>query len=113
MARASELIDCRRAFWWLLGGVLIPSVALVAFGVVAVANERAAVERRLADEYGARLRALDNSLHERLEAAARSIAVPGAQPHSLPPPPFLLAPPGPIPAAPEELARRAPAPPGR
>src|SRR5258708_35981583 len=85
MARASELIDCRRAFWWLLGGVLIPSVALVAFGVVAVANERAAVERRLADEYGARLRALDNSLHERLDAPPRPISAPGAPLHRLTP----------------------------
>jgi len=59
MARSSELIDFRRAFWWLLGGVLIPSISLVAFGVVAVANERAAVERRLSDEYVARLRLLD------------------------------------------------------
>ena len=78
MARASELIDFRRAFWWLLGGVLIPSISLVAFGVVAVANERAAVERRLSEEYGARLRKLDQALHARLEVAARTIATPGA-----------------------------------
>jgi two-component system phosphate regulon sensor histidine kinase PhoR len=107
MARASELIDFRRAFWWLLGGVLIPSVALVAFGVVAVANERAAVERRLADEYGARLRALDSSLHEKLEAAARTIATPGAQRDRLLRPTFLLDARGRLPAGLEELARRA------
>jgi len=58
MAETSELIEFRRAFVWLLCGMLLPSVALVAFGVVAVANERAAVERRLAEEYDARLRAL-------------------------------------------------------
>ena len=58
MAGTSELIEFRRAFVWLLCGMLLPSVALVAFGVVAVANERAAVERRLAEEYDARLRAL-------------------------------------------------------
>src|SRR5262249_39660586 len=51
MAETSELIEFRRAFVWLLCGMLLPSVALVAFGVVAVANERAAVERRLAEEY--------------------------------------------------------------
>src|SRR4051812_30684648 len=53
MAETSELIEFRRAFVWLLCGMLLPSVALVAFGVVAVANERAAVERRLAVEYDA------------------------------------------------------------
>ena len=42
MAETSELIEFRRAFVWLLCGMLLPSVALVAFGVVAVANERAA-----------------------------------------------------------------------
>jgi signal transduction histidine kinase len=68
--RNSELIDFRRAFWWLLGGVLLPSIALVAFGVVAVANERAAVEARLAEEYGAKLRAFGQSLLERLDAEA-------------------------------------------
>jgi len=41
-------------FLWLLCGMLLPSVALVAFGVVAVANERAAVERRLTEDYDAR-----------------------------------------------------------
>ncbi len=69
-SRNSELIDFRRAFWWLLGGVLLPSVALVAFGVVAVANERAAVEARLAEEYGGKLRVLGKSLLERLDAEA-------------------------------------------
>jgi signal transduction histidine kinase len=69
-SRHSELIDFRRAFWWLLGGVLLPSIALVAFGVVAVANERAAVEARLAEEYGGKLRALGQTLLERLDAEA-------------------------------------------
>ncbi|MBS2025262.1 MAG: two-component sensor histidine kinase [Deltaproteobacteria bacterium] len=72
MARTSELIDFRRAFWWLLGGVLLPSIALVAFGVVAVANERAAAERRLADEYGGRLRTLETVLRARLDQAAET-----------------------------------------
>jgi len=50
MAGTRDLIDFRRAFLWLLCGMLLPSVALFAFGVVAVANERAAVERRLENE---------------------------------------------------------------
>src|SRR5919199_3723535 len=70
MAGTSELIDFRRAFVWLLCGMLLPSVALVAFGVVAVVNERVAVERRLETQYSARLRVLDTDLRARLEAAA-------------------------------------------
>ncbi len=70
---ASELIEFRRAFIWLLCGMLLPSVALVAFGVVAVANERAAVERRLAQDYDARLNALARDLSVRLDQAARSV----------------------------------------
>ncbi len=76
VARASELIDFRRAFWWLLGGVLLPSVALVAFGVVAVTNERAAVERRLNDEYTSKLTLLEGALRSRLDqAAARELSL--------------------------------------
>ena len=74
MAGTTELIDFRRAFVWLLCGMLLPSVALIAFGVVAVVNERVAVERRLETEYGARLRALDGDLGARLRAAADAAA---------------------------------------
>src|SRR5947208_6768935 len=74
MAKTSELIEFRRAFVWLLCGMLLPSVALVAFGFVAVANERAAVERRLSEEYAARLRVLANDLTQRLDRAARAAA---------------------------------------
>ena len=74
MAETSELIEFRRAFVWLLCGMLLPSVALVAFGVVAVANERAAVERRLAEEYDARLRALGLDLLARLDRSAEAVA---------------------------------------
>jgi hypothetical protein len=73
---ASELIDFRRAFLWLLCGMLLPSVALVAFGVVAVANERAAVEHRLENEYQARLGILKEDLEARLQAAATSAGRP-------------------------------------
>jgi signal transduction histidine kinase len=69
----SEFIEFRRAFVWLLCGMLLPSVALVAFGVVAVANERAAVERRLAEEYDARLDILERALLGRLDQAAESV----------------------------------------
>src|SRR3954462_13455971 len=69
MAQTSELTEFRRAFVWLLCGMLLPSVALVAFGVVAVANERAAVERRLAEEYQSRLQSLQSDLMTRLDRA--------------------------------------------
>jgi signal transduction histidine kinase len=72
VAQTSELIEFRRAFVWLLCGMLLPSVALVAFGFVAVANERAAVERRLSDEYTARLQLLERDLSARLDQAART-----------------------------------------
>jgi signal transduction histidine kinase len=74
MAQASEYIEFRRAFVWLLCGMLLPSVALVAFGVVAVANERAAVERRLAEEYETRLRTLEHEIHVRLDQVADAAA---------------------------------------
>jgi signal transduction histidine kinase len=72
VAQTSELIEFRRAFVWLLCGMLLPSVALVAFGVVAVANERAAVERRLSEEYAARLQLLSDDLAQRLDLAAHA-----------------------------------------
>jgi two-component system phosphate regulon sensor histidine kinase PhoR len=74
MAETSEVIEFRRAFVWLLCGMLLPSVALVAFGVVAVANERAAVERRLSEEYDARLRTLASEVMARLDRAADAVA---------------------------------------
>src|SRR5438552_8956391 len=74
MSGTTELIDFRRAFVWLLCGMLLPSVALVAFGVVAVVNERAAVERRLETDYRARLHTLDGDLRARLKTAADAAA---------------------------------------
>ncbi|HUJ27438.1 MAG TPA: ATP-binding protein [Myxococcales bacterium] len=74
MPETSELIEFRRAFVWLLCGMLLPSVALVAFGVVAVANERAAVEQRLAEDYDARLRTLQRAVLARLDQAAEAVA---------------------------------------
>src|SRR5437870_12842547 len=79
MPDTSELIEFRRAFVWLLCGMLLPSVALVAFGVVAVANERAAVERRFAEEYGARLETLERDLLSRLDQAANSVPSDGKE----------------------------------
>jgi signal transduction histidine kinase len=80
MAKTSELIEFRRAFVWLLCGMLLPSVALVAFGVVAVYNERAAVESRLAEDYEARLKLLAHEIQARLDRAADAVAAGRADP---------------------------------
>src|SRR5882672_10203737 len=80
MAGTSDLLEFRRAFFWLLCVMLLPSVALVAFGVVAVANERAAVERRLTEDYDARLRARALDLVGRLDKAADAVAAGGTDP---------------------------------
>src|SRR3989442_13276223 len=101
MAETSELIEFRRAFVWLLCGMLLPSVALVAFGVVAVANERAAVERRLAEDYTARLEILPRALLARPDNPAHSPRhappAPPPPPHPPPRPPHPLPPPHPPP----------------
>ena len=99
MPETSELIEFRRAFVWLLCGMLLPSVALVAFGVVAVANERAAVERRLAEEYDARLHSVAQDLGLRLDRAADAVAAGRADP--------LIALVQPLEAPPPELAEAA------
>jgi signal transduction histidine kinase len=102
MAEASEYIEFRRAFVWLLCGMLLPSVALVAFGVVAVANERAAVERRLAEDYELRLRVLDGELLNRLDRAADAVAAGARDPLISSVEPLSYLPPGL-----EDAARRA------
>ena len=106
MAGSSELTEFRRAFVWLLCGMLLPSVALVAFGVVAVANERAAVERRLTDEYDGRLAALQRDLTVRLDQAAEAVA---AQPPR-PEPPDATPAVGPVPPDHARPPRAAPPP---
>ena len=54
-------------FLWL---VVLPVVGLVGFGVLAISNERAAVERRFVDEYAGRLRVLAASLARLLETGS-------------------------------------------
>src|SRR5947209_9554242 len=103
MAETSELIEFRRAFVWLLCGMLLPSVALVAFGVVAVANERAAVEQRLAEDYDARLAVLRRDLLARLDQAAENVAAGKRDPLIAAVSPLR----GPQPAALHEAAQRA------
>jgi len=45
-----ELLSFRRTFALLILLVVVPSAALSGFGVLAIINERAAVEKRLRDQ---------------------------------------------------------------
>ena len=73
-SRPTELLDFQRAFLLLVLLVVVPSIGLVAFGVLAIRHERAAVERSLATSYGTRLDALESDLDSRLERAAANAA---------------------------------------
>src|SRR4051812_11574417 len=58
----ARLLSFRRAFALLLLLVVLPSVGLSGFGIVAIVNERAAVEKRLAATWGARVEAVAERL---------------------------------------------------
>jgi len=64
-----DLLSFRRAFVLLLLLVVLPACGLAAFGVVAIVNERAAVEKRLSDAWRGRLGTLAHALVERLDGA--------------------------------------------
>lgn len=70
MKRAPPAVDVRRLYTRFILLVVVPAVGLVSFGVLAISNERAAVEKRFADEYGARLRTLAEHLAGQLEETA-------------------------------------------
>lgn len=71
-----ETTDVRRLYLRFILLVVVPTLGLVAFGVMAISNERAVVERRFADEYAARLRTLAEHLAAQLDAAADSLERP-------------------------------------
>lgn len=78
-----ELLSFRRAFALLLVLVVLPSVALSGFGVLAIVNERTLVEKRLEALSRTRLSALSASLPSRLEKASEPlfegpVAAPGS-----------------------------------
>src|SRR4051812_12000921 len=72
MARSRDIFSFRRNFLLLLLSVVLPSAALSGFGVLAIKNERAAVEKNLEAAYG-------TQLSRREEAVARHIDQPLAQ----------------------------------
>ncbi|AKU90159.1 sensor histidine kinase [Vulgatibacter incomptus] len=60
--RRADLFDFRRVFYLLLFTVCVPSLALSTFGILAIKQERAVVEKQLEDLYGARLDTLSEEL---------------------------------------------------
>jgi signal transduction histidine kinase len=65
--RNSDIFSFRRNFLWLLILVAAPSAGLSGFGVLAIKNERAAVEKNLELAYASQLAQLEASLAERLD----------------------------------------------
>src|SRR5262249_40552141 len=63
-----KLLSFRRTFTLLLLLVVLPSAALSGFGVLAIVNERAAVEKRLEAAWGGKLEALGKRLEAQLKA---------------------------------------------
>ncbi|MEW5738422.1 MAG: HAMP domain-containing sensor histidine kinase [Myxococcota bacterium] len=64
-----EFLSFRRTFTLLILLVVLPSAGLSGFGVVAIVNERAAVEKRLETVWGARLATAEAELEASLAAA--------------------------------------------
>ena len=69
MARTPTINSFRRTFALLLLLVVLPSAGLSGFGVVAIINERAAVEKRLEAAWTGTLEGLSETLPEALRAA--------------------------------------------
>lgn len=66
-------LDVRRLISRFIILVVVPTVGLVAFGVLAINNERAAVEQRFKDQYAGRLRSLAEHLASTLESSAQRL----------------------------------------
>jgi len=67
MARSHELFSFKRNFLLLLFTVVVPSAALSGFGVLAIKNERLAVEKSLEVGYQAQLNRLEQALAKRID----------------------------------------------
>ncbi len=82
-----ELLSFRRTFVLLIVLVVLPSAALSGFGVLAIVNERAAVEKRIESAWTVRLESLAQKLagelgssRARLEGGGLRITAPGGMP---------------------------------
>ncbi|HCF57299.1 MAG TPA: hypothetical protein DFS52_04785, partial [Myxococcales bacterium] len=74
---ANELASFRKTFVLFLTLVVIPSAALSAFGVLAIKNERAAVEMSLEQSFAGRLAKLEQQLAHLLNGALGHLDPPG------------------------------------
>jgi two-component system, OmpR family, phosphate regulon sensor histidine kinase PhoR len=66
---ATSLLSFRRTFTLLMVLVVLPSAGVSGFGVVAIVNERAAVEKRLESVWLARLAGVQTALTDKLKQA--------------------------------------------
>lgn len=63
-------LDVRRLLTRFIVLVVVPALGLIGFGVVAISNERAVVEKRFAEEYLGRLRTVASHLASGIDEAA-------------------------------------------
>ncbi len=81
--RAPTSTDLRRLFTSFVLLVLLPVIGLVGFGVMAITNERAAVEKRFQAQYAGRLHALAAHLAETIDTLASQLGEPTDRPSPL------------------------------
>lgn len=69
--QTDELFDFKRIFLLMLGLVILPTVLLSGFGILAIRNERAALEKRLQDTYLERVERIERELLREVQAQKR------------------------------------------
>ena len=74
MARSRDLFSFKRNFLRLLFTVVLPSAALSGFGVLAIKNERAAMEKNLEVGYASQLNRLEQALAQRIDQPLARLA---------------------------------------
>lgn len=77
--QADELFDFKRIFLLMLGLVILPTILLSGFGILAIRNERAALEKRLQDTYLERVERIEKELLKEVQAQKMLPEEPGLQ----------------------------------
>ncbi|MFM7199327.1 MAG: sensor histidine kinase [Myxococcota bacterium] len=77
--QADELFDFKRIFLLMLGLVILPTILLSGFGILAIRNERAALEKRLQDTYLERVERIEKELLKEVQAQRSPPDEPGLQ----------------------------------
>lgn len=70
---ADDLFDFKRMFTLLLGLVVFPTLMLSGFGILAIKNERAALEKQQEDTYTEQAGRIEATLHDHLDTTPSSI----------------------------------------